>query len=120
MIMETRYFDPETLFSLLGDDKGTVIKMLENIIINALKRYDTLNTDFTKEDWSSLKSDAHYLKSNFRYLGCSELTALLKNIEFWSMDHDKRAEIKVLVKEFNENFPLVIKEVEDYVNYLKN
>ncbi len=117
--METQYFDPDALYNLLGNDKNVILKMLENILIGAGKKYDAFMIDLQNEDWKLITGDAHFLKSNFRYLGVPRMAALLKDVEIFSGDEEKRSLIPPLVEEFKLNFPVVMEEVRAYVKYLK-
>jgi HPt (histidine-containing phosphotransfer) domain-containing protein len=117
--MEPKYFDPEALYSLLGDDKATILKMLENILIGVGRKSNTLNANLALQDWVLMKGDAHFLKSNFRYLGAKEMAAVLKEIEHNSLEEGDRSVIPALVAQFYQDFPAIIKEVEEYISYLK-
>lgn len=114
------HFDPDALFNLLGDDKPTIVKMLENIVIGASKKFDALHTDLAAQNWDLVKGDAHFLKSNFRYLGATDMAALLKEIEISAIEPEKRASIPAMVTKFSSVFPSVMQEVTEYVNYLKS
>jgi len=118
--MEPKYFDPDALYNLLGDDKNTIIKMLENILKGAARKHESLNANLELEDWNLVKGDAHFLKSNFRYLGASEMSSLLKKIEIIAMEEGDKTTIPAMVLEFNQNYPVIIKEVGDYITYLRN
>mgnify|MGYP002783942473 CR=1 FL=1 len=118
--METKYFNIEALTSLIGNDKTMLTGMLENIVSGALKKFEEFNQNYDKQDWNLVRDNAHFLKSNFRYLGNPRMSTILKTIEMNSHDAEKRTEVAELMKEFNDNFPLVIKEVKAYLNFLKN
>ncbi|MFN0048020.1 MAG: Hpt domain-containing protein [Cytophagales bacterium] len=117
--MEPKYFDPEALYSLLGDDKATILKMLENILIGVDKKSHTLNANLAVQDWALMKGDSHFLKSNFRYLGAKDMTAILKEIEHNSLEEGDRSVIPALVEKFYRDFPAIVEEVEQYIAYLK-
>jgi len=117
--MEPKYFDPDALYNLLGDDKNTIIKMLENILKGAARKFEALNSNLKLQDWELVKGDAHFLKSNFRYLGANEMSSLLKKVEITAMEEGDKSPIPAMVEEFNQNYPIIIKEVEEYIFYLR-
>lgn len=118
--MEPKYFDPEALFSLLGDNKATIIKMLEHILKGASKKHLTFRENVVLKDWPIVKGEAHFLKSNFRYLGAKDMANLLKQVEHLALEDDAdKTEIQPLVDKFYDQYPIIINEVEEYLTYLR-
>jgi HPt (histidine-containing phosphotransfer) domain-containing protein len=119
--MTPKFFDPEALYSLLGDNKDTIAKMLENILKGAARKHATLQSNVDLKDWPIVKGDAHFLKSNFRYLGAKEMASLLKEIEHIAIEDDAdKSKIPSLTATFYQNYPAIIEEVGQYLEYLKS
>lgn len=117
-----KYFKIESLTNILGNNPVVIIKLLEELIKGCEKNYNILNNNHIEKKWNLLKNNAHFLKSNFRYLGCQEVTTNLKEIELLAgnetslIDENK---ISNLILNFNSNFPKILNEVKDYLQLLK-
>lgn len=118
--METKYFSIDTLINLIGEDPTMLIDMLQNIVKGTFEKYKLINEHFSACQWSLVKDNAHSLKSNLRYLGNQNMTLLMKTIELNILDDSKRIEMQEMMDDFNSTLPNIIKEVEEYVNFLKN
>lgn len=113
------HFKIETLTNIIGSDPKVLVNLLEEIVKGSERIFEQLNANFESESWKSLKNNAHFLKSNFRYLGNTDMMNLLKNIELFASDDVKRTEIPKLIQEFNASFPSIINEVKEYLQQLK-
>lgn len=118
--MEVKYFDPDSLYNLLGDDKNVIRSMLENLHKGILLKTDLLSAAFQAHDWNLIKTHSHSLKSNFRYLGCIELSTKLKKIEINADAEQRFDEIKEDFEQYLNTFPPILEEVTAYIEHIKS
>lgn len=112
-------FKIETLINIIGSDEKVMQSLLEDLVKGSDKTFAQMVENFDKKNWNSLRNNAHFLKSNFRYLGNQQLMNVLKAIELNSPDESKRDSIIGLMHEFESGYPIVMNEVKEYINYLK-
>lgn len=115
----TQYIKIEYLTAIIGNDNKVILSLLDEILKGSERTFPQMQTNLEAENWASLKNNAHFLKSNFRYLGCSQVATMLKNIETFAMDESKRPEISILFKEFTIIFPKIINEIKNLIQHLK-
>lgn len=122
---EPKYFKIESLTKIIGNNQLVLIKLLEEIVKGSEKNFESLNLNYLSQNWEMIKNNAHFLKSNFRYLGCQEMTTVLKEIELEASStansgYEKNIKhISDLMINFNSNFPNIINEVKEYLQILK-
>ncbi|MDX2188809.1 MAG: hypothetical protein SFY32_03005 [Bacteroidota bacterium] len=116
--MNYRHFNTDTIISIIGDKKPIIKKLVREIIDGSERNSTLLKENYALKNWNSLRGNAHFLKSNFRYLGNQRMVEILKKIELNSPDVNKRHELPSLVNEFNSEYPLVINELNEYLNNL--
>lgn len=116
----TKYIKIETLTAIIGKDPSVILSLLEEIIKGSERVFPQMQINLEAQNWASLKNNAHFLKSNFRYMGCTEIATLLKNIETFAMDESKRPQINMLFQEFTLIFPQIINEINAFIHHLKH
>ncbi|MDX2194863.1 MAG: hypothetical protein NW207_00465 [Cytophagales bacterium] len=117
--MNPKTFDPKAIKDLLGHSNELIIKVYEEIDKGSWPVYEKLIHNYENQNWSSLKANAHFLKSNFRYLGNLEMFNILKTIENISLDETKRVEIPILMDKFSASFAQIMSELKEYLIFLK-
>lgn len=117
--MQPIHFNPEALEKIIGKDKAITRTLLEDLVKGSEKTFALLQENYKGEMWNSVRGNAHFLKSNFRYLGNQRMVELLRSVENFALDESKRKDIRELMVEFEQVFPDVMKEVKSYIVYLK-
>jgi HPt (histidine-containing phosphotransfer) domain-containing protein len=118
-IKEPIHFKINSITDIVGTDPKVILRLLDELVKGCETKYASINTNFEKQAWNSVKNNAHFLKSNFRYLGNVEMMNILRNIELMAPDESKRNEVSMLVQQFNARFHNVLNEVKAYIQQLK-
>lgn len=113
------HFKIETLTNIIGTNPVVLISLVEELLKGSEKTTLQLQENIELGNWNAVKNNAHFLKSNFRYIGCANLSELLKTIEHHAPIESKRLEIPELMNQFNLSFGLVMADLKAFLTYLK-
>jgi len=116
--MNYQHINLSSIQTLIGNKPPLIKQILHEILLGSERNTLLLIENFRSENWNSLKGNAHFLKSNFRYLGNQKMVDILRKIELNSPDESKRSEIPSLVQEYELEYTQVILELKDYLQRL--
>lgn len=118
--METKYIDLTSITKLISNNNVVLLELLQDLIKGSCLKHDEMIKNLKDENWNAIRGNAHFLKSNFRYLGNVQYTEILRSIENNANNENHREIVKEQILDFNNNFEIIMKEVSDYITFLKS
>ncbi len=115
---EPKHFNLRELESMAGGDPSFIIKMLETFSYTVPPFVEQLKTALSEKNLPELARIGHRLKPSFHYLGRPDLNALLAVMENGD-DSKVELEIYAAAKKFLSDYPLMMIEVDEHIEKLK-
>ncbi|WP_462281423.1 two-component regulator propeller domain-containing protein [Salinivirga cyanobacteriivorans] len=106
--------DIRKIKAIVGDSMGKEIKYLKLLQKNAPDFIQKIDRGIQKNDFRVIKVSAHSLKSTFRYYGAEDLMNLSKQVELLAEQAHDQPKIERLLKEIQEKWANVEKELTAY------
>lgn len=117
--MELKHINLAPISKLIGYNNSVLISLLEDLIKGSEKKYAELKLNAENKNWLLVKANAHFLKSNFRHLGHTSFTEILKKIEDKATSDTETEEVESMLVAFFSGFDTVMDEVKAYLVCLK-
>jgi HPt (histidine-containing phosphotransfer) domain-containing protein len=114
------YIDVSALEHLMDDDVTSLKKVLNELLLSSIANSERLYLNFQEKKWESLKSTAHFLKGNARYIGNKELLNLLRSIEHEAIHNQDYNQMSELIFDYKHLMNLIKAEISVYISRLNS
>ncbi len=108
------------LKSVAENDNNIIIEFI-NIFKSQVPEFiKELNTAYNAKDWQTLGAVAHRAKSSVAMLGITQLESDMKNLEISAKEEKEIEKYPLIISKFEEISKLVIIELGEIINNIKN
>jgi len=115
-LVSYNFFHVHNLIKIYQDNKEKIVKIVGMCYDSIPNEIIEIQQAFDNEQWDVLRNKAHSLKPKLGYLGMEEMQGNARDIELFSQQIDKRAEIQELISSINNQWKLAAPELYSYIH----
>ncbi len=112
---ETKTIDLSFFVKLFKGNKDKIHKTLNEYSKQVPLQITLLKKHYKAQENEKLKTQAHSLKSTFKYIGRPDLSETARKIEMLSLESEPEINIHVLIEKIEEAWSLINTEIEDII-----
>ncbi len=115
-----KIYDLSFLKETFDNDPEVIQNVLQIFIEDTPEDYEKLKTGIKDQDFLTTKEIAHKLKSSFKTIGLNNEATFLQEIENTSRQGADFVQIEALFKKLDQNFPQILREIENSIKELNS
>jgi len=106
------FINLEYLEIMADGDAEMKTVMLDMLLTELPEELNKMKTEFSIQEWETLGSTSHKMKSTLSFVGNSEMTAANKEIESICKSRENTAQIAPMIQTMEEIAPKVLEEIK--------
>jgi signal transduction histidine kinase/DNA-binding response OmpR family regulator len=114
-IIETKTIDLSFFIKLFKGNKDKINKTLNEYLKQVPLQIESLKKLLENQESEKLKTQAHSLKSTFKYIGRPDLSETARKIEMLSLEKEPELNIHSLIEKIEEEWEIINTEIEDVI-----
>ncbi len=114
-IIETKTIDLSFFVKLFKGNTNKIHKTLNEYSKQVPLQIESLKELFKANDTEKLKTQAHSLKSTFKYIGRPDLSETARKIEMMTVENKHVTDIQTLIKKIEKEWRRISNEIEEIV-----
>ncbi|NJO89098.1 MAG: response regulator [Chloroflexia bacterium] len=114
-IIETKTIDLNFFVKLFKSNKEKIFKTLSEYFRQVPVQIESLKEFFESMESEKLKTQAHSLKSTFKYIGRLDLSETARKIEMQSLNSKTDDDILALIEKIEEEWKLISVEISELI-----
>lgn len=117
--VKPKSFSLEQLQRISNNDEEFILKMLEKFELSVKECSEQLALALPEDNWSRMKTVAHKSIPSYSLMGLDKMVSQLEFIERQAGLSPHNPEVQELVKKINDNNNEILRDINNYISYLK-